>query len=540
MKPRPVVAVLVALFLLLPATASAGTIVADTGFRPAPNGFSFPNYGDEDGYANLDATDMQRLFGPAVCTAGKGARCLLTPLARLWMESENRGMADGHCFGFATLTELIYDGRLPQFGFGSLDAFRPGARAPFELSIADSVRLQRAIARAFVFQSLPEVADRSVSGAPRKVLTFLVRAMTTPGTQPWTMTIFQSDGGGGHAITPYAVEDMGGGLFDVHVYDNNWPGDTGRRLHVNVRDNTWSYYGAIKPGIGEAVYEGDAKTDSLGLAPTRNGLGTHPCWFCFGRQGRGSRYNEIRLDGSAVEHADLTIVDSQGRKTGVVRGRLVNQIPGAKIARRTSQSRPTAGGDLLFADDPVPIFRVPKNVKFRIGIDGRGLNLFDRETLTLVGPTYDATVENLVMGPGQVANVSLSRRGRALTYRSSRRSKTPTVTFGAETKRAVYRVTAAAVGAPRGSSMTFVKHPRRQLMWLGDNTGERRRYRIAIEGYTLKGRAPSRARTFAIAGDRRAFLYYGPLDGGKGVPKIVVYNAAGKLVRVIPLPAGKS
>lgn len=540
MNFRRSISVLIALFVLLPATASAGTIVADTGFRPAPDGFSFPNYGDEEGYRNLDATEMQRLFGPAVCLAGKGAKCVLTPPARAWMEEGNRAMADGHCFGFATLSELIHDGSLPRFGFRRLSQLGAGATTPFELLIPDNKRLQSAIARAFVYQMLPAVADQSVYGTPSGVLRVLIALMNKPGEEPATLTIHQRDGENGHAITPYAVEDMGNGLYDIHVYDNNWPGNTSRRVHVDTRTDAWSYYGAINPGDPEAVYEGDAKTETLGLAPTRVGLGTHPCFFCIGRQGQRSKYNEIRLSGSADSHADLLVIDPKGRKTGVVGGRIVNRIPGAKVARRTSGARPSANGELLYADSPVPIVRVPKRIGFRVRIDGRRLKFVDRETLTLVGPTYDATVENLVMAPGQVAELALSRDGQALGYGGSRLTRVPAVSFGAESKRTASRVTVTAVGAPRGSAMTFVERPKRKLMWIGDRTARKRTYRLAIERYDSKGPAPTLQRTVTIAGQQRAYLYYGPLARPNGVPKIVVVGPGGKAVRVLPVLRGTS
>lgn len=539
-RPAAAALALVLLSLLLPAGASAGTVVADSGFRPAPNGFSFPNYGDEDGYRNLDATDMQRLFGPAVCVAGKGAKCVLTPPARAWMDEGNTAMADGHCFGFATLSELIYDGRLPQFGFRSLGQLGRGATTPFELLIPDNERLQAAIARAFVFQVLPGVADNSFYGTPTQVLQVLVATMSKPGEEPVTLTIFQRDGEGGHAITPYAVEDVGDGLYEIHVYDNNWPGNTARRVHVDTRTDTWSYYGAINPGDPEAVYEGDATTGSLGLAPTRAGLGTHPCFFCVGRQGRRSKYNEIRLGGSADAHADLVAIDRKGRRTGVVGGRIVNRIPGAKVVRRTSQTRPTARGDLLFADSPAPVVKVPKGVRFRVRVDGRGLEFVDRETLTLVGPTYDATVENLVMAPGQVAELALSRDGQALTYRGSRRTKAPVVSFGAEARRTSSRVAVVAVGAPRGSGMTFVERPKRKLMWIGDRTARKRTYRLTIERHGVAGAMPTLQRTVTIAGRQRAFLHYGPLARPNGVPKVVVVGPGGDPVRVLPVLRGRS
>lgn len=520
--------------LALPAGAAAGPIVADSGFRPAPNGFSFQNYGDEEGYADLNAAEMQRLFGPVVCLAGKGGRCLLTPSAKLWMDSLNEAMAGGHCFGFATLSELIYDDRLPQFGYASPSAFRPGARTPFQLRIGN-VRLQRSIARAWAYQALPAVTDRAVNGSPAEILDFLVKALKRPGEEGWTMTIFQRGFEGGHAITPYAVEDMGDGVFAVRVYDNNWPDDAGRRLTIDTGSNTWSYYAAINPGIPAAEYEGDAKTRTLSLMPTRPGLGTQPCPFCVGRQGLRSRYNEVRLDGGADRHAHLLIIDGRGRKTGFVGNRLVNRIPGARVIPRTSSGpRPTAAGGAQYGDSPEPVFKLPKNVRFKIRVNGKHLKVSDRETLTLVGPTYDATIENLVMAPGQVANVRLSPKGRSLTYRSSRRTQKPTVSFGAEAERAAYRVSVSAVGAPPGSSMTFVKRPEHELMWIGDRTTARRRYRLSVNRFTRAG-SRTFSRSFTIAGDQQAFLHYGPLASPDGVAKIAIYRPGSGKVRVLPL-----
>jgi hypothetical protein len=524
-----------ALLVALPSAASAGTIVADTGFRPDPNGFSFSNYGDEEGYADLDAAEMQRMFGPAVCLAGKGGSCVLTPTANLWMEAQNEGMAGGHCFGFATLAELVYDGRLPQFGYAALSAFAPSAESPFQLGIG-SVRLQRSIARAWAYQSLAAVTDRAVAGTPTEVLDFLRAALRRSGEEGWTMTIFQRGFKGGHAITPYAVEDMGDGVFEVHVYDNNWPDDDSRRLTIDTNHDTWSYYAAINPGIPAAEYEGDAKTKTLGLMPTRPGLGTQPCPFCVGRQGSGSDYNEIRLDGGADRHAHLLIVDGEGRQTGFLGNRLVNRIPGAEVLPRTSGPRPTATGGAQFVDSPEPVYKLPRNVRFKVRVNGKRLKVADRETLTLVGPSYDATVENLVMAPGQVADVRLSPRGNALTYRSSRRTQTPTVSFGAESEQAAYRVSVSALGAPPRSSMTFVKRPKYQLMWIGDSTAATRHYRLSIDRLTVKGDSTF-ARTFTIAGDQQGFLYYGPLAEPDGVAKVVIYSPDKERLRALPVRA---
>jgi hypothetical protein len=130
-----------------------------------------------------------------------------------------------------------------------------------------------------------------------------------------------------------------------------------------------------------------------------------------------------------------------------------------------------SGQGSLRADPARPL---PKNVEFDVRVDGSHLNVRDRETLSLVGPTYDATVEILIMAPHQEAHVALSPKGNAIGYLPSERTVSPAITLGAESKTAAYNATVAALGAPKGSAPTFVKEPKQQLMWFGDDTQRRR------------------------------------------------------------------
>lgn len=537
--PLGVVALLATLacLLALPAFAPAGTIVADNGFRPNPNGFSFPNYGDEEGYADLNAAELERLYGPGVCLPGSG-KCVLTPIARSFMQAYNEGSADGHCFGFATLAELIYKGYLPRFGYAGVGAFGAGASTTFQLGIEANPLLQRSIARAFNFQNLASIDESTVIASPKQILAKLLGGALDPKEREiWTFEIFQYGFKNGHAITPYAVEDMGNGLYEVHVYDNNWPDDPNRRLQINARNNTWSYYAAINPGFPQAQYEGNAKSKSLRLAPVTPGLGVQPCPFCVGRQGGGSKFNEIRLDGTSDVHARLLVTDAKGRKTGYVGKRIVNQIPGAKVLPRSSQGIvPLAGGGAEYGDSPVPVIRVPKNLELEIGIDGRHLKVRDRETLSLVGPTYDASFENIIMGPGQTAKVALDPRGNAIGYRASAKTVAPAIALGEESKNTGYTVTVATRRAPRNTDLIFVKVPKQKLMWFGDTTSKRRTYTVSIDALSAKG-MESYKRSVTIQGREQAFLYYGPL-AKDGRAKIVIYRPGktGKQqVRVIPV-----
>src|SRR3989304_5130698 len=95
----------------------SGQIVADLGFRPKPNGFSFENYGEAR--TNLTPETMQLLFGKAACRAGSGARCVLHPPARAWLEENNSSMQGGHCMGFSVASILFFAGkRIKSRAFG--------------------------------------------------------------------------------------------------------------------------------------------------------------------------------------------------------------------------------------------------------------------------------------------------------------------------------------------------------------------------------------------------------------------------------------
>jgi hypothetical protein len=527
-------ALVLAALLVAPAGASAGTVLADNGFRAQPDGFSFPNYGNE-GQAGLNAAELERLYGPGVCLNGNGGNCVLTPVARAVMKSYNDSSADGHCFGFATLSELIYKGYLGRFGYSKVADFGAGALTPFELSIEDNTLLQRSITRAFDMQSLASVQENTIIGTPDQILHELLHGALDPNSpQIWTFEIFQYGMQAGHAITPYAVEKVGPGEYEVLVYDNNWPGDEDRRLQINTNTDTWSYYAMISPGYPQAQYEGNAKSKTLRLAPVTPGLGVQPCPFCVGRQGGGSKYNQIRLDGSANEHASLVVMDNQGRKTGLVGGKLLNQIPGAKVLPRSSGGIGLKHGT-LWKDSPVPVIDVPKDTEFAVRVNGKHLKVRDRETLSLVGPTYDATVENLIMAPGQEAGVALSPSGEAITYVPSNKTVSPAISLGAESKSAAYTVGVASLGAPHGSSLTFVKEPKNQLMWFGDTTKRKRTYLVTVKRYNKKGMRTF-ARPVTISGNQQAFLYYGPLAKANGHAKLVVYTPGHRNNPVKTLP----
>ena len=153
----------------LPACSSSSPpppigVVADTGFRPGPDGFPFQNYGNvlSDGAAptNLTPADVQALFGNAVCADAAIGKCDLIPEAQAWMDKTNQQMAGGHCFGFSVAADLVWQNKVNTTAFG--------APAINGLTIDNNTTLQRTIAEGWVYQTLDSVQSKKITGEPQQ------------------------------------------------------------------------------------------------------------------------------------------------------------------------------------------------------------------------------------------------------------------------------------------------------------------------------------------------------------------------------------
>jgi hypothetical protein len=60
-------------------------LVADSGFRPPADGYSFANYPNVATRPNLGVDEMRRLFGDGVWAAAAGGICVLSPPALAWI-----------------------------------------------------------------------------------------------------------------------------------------------------------------------------------------------------------------------------------------------------------------------------------------------------------------------------------------------------------------------------------------------------------------------------------------------------------------------
>ncbi len=406
----------------------AGSIKADLGFRPAVNGFSFENYGEDSSIKNLSSVEMQRMFGSKVC-ATQGESCILTPPAQKWMDEVNKSMNGGHCEGMAALSLILYADKDKASGFG---------KTP-DLSLLGNEKLQREIAYWFATQYVPPTATSEIRGkAPSEILDTLLTSMKPNARidETYTMGIYQPGFKAGHAISPYVVGDLGDGKYAVMVYDNNHP-KVERTIEIDRNANTWKYNAATNPDEPESEYLGDADTKTLTLTPTPPRYERQACNFCGTEEqsddnssekssakvnANGTlKFNQIFLEGDA----DLLITNGN-QKIGYENEKFVNSFSGATFTPIKSSE--------LWKDDEEPIYNIPVGVPFTINLQGnKKSNSKELIDVVMIGPSYDLGLEGIKVSKTEKDLIQFDASGRSLSYKPSS-SEAPNIVFGIATK----------------------------------------------------------------------------------------------------------
>jgi hypothetical protein len=486
----------------------SGTVKVDSGFRPAVDGFSFENYGP--GYQDLTAAEMVDLFGPKVCSSGSGAECVLTPPAQSWMSTTNRGMRGGHCFGFSVTSLMMFE--------RGLDPLTFGAPLTWQLGLEGNIPLQSQLAEAMAVQSSPRVTRSFLTGPPNAVLEFLRRRLE-PKDETWTIGMYDSPdaNAAGHAVTPYGIEDRGDGQFAVLIYDNNYPGIT-RAISIDTRRNAWSYETAPNPDVGSYLFQGRGRVNPLFLIPTGSTYGVQPCPFCKRPGAQVSRfrdegapaglrqmkalpagsYEEVSLLGDTINHGHLVLTDGEGRTTGIVDGKLVNEIPNVRVITPLRAQN--------FKQAPEPVYQVPRSVGYTITLDGSDLEAPDVETVSIVGPGYSATAGEIDLQPGQRIELDLRADGTALTYEAGPgQAQAPQLQIGVEQPGGDYRFTVATPPIETGSAVTAAADPEDGSVMVDaggvETTG---RYGLTVEQLLPSGADPAEGRAVRVRGGSSA------------------------------------
>ena len=337
-RPRNVLfmlalALLIALRLsVMPSYAQQGQLVADLGFRPEEHGFAFQNYGNENNPTNLTSVEMIRIFGAERVCAGAvkaDGTCKLTAPAAAFMKKENADMDGGHCEGMAVLSLVFFEDQLNPKDFG--------AATVNKLRLRSNQALQREIAYWFQLQVMDEVYQSRVVVTPAELIEGLIDAFAQ--NYLVTLAIYQPDGSGGHAVTPYAVRQLSDTRYDVLIYDNNFP-EGERVIEIDIKANTWRYNTAANPNDPPELYEGDATTGNLIIVPLEARYQeSFTCAYC-GDYIPVERTGAVdKLTFSLNGEANIIITDSQGRALRFVNGEYTNDIPEVELRYLTNQRR---------------------------------------------------------------------------------------------------------------------------------------------------------------------------------------------------------
>jgi hypothetical protein len=210
-----------------------GKFLADTGFRPRKDGYSFQNQGGQ--YPRtppvLTAAGVAKMFGGGACLGGNTTNCKLTPAATEWMASVNRAMNIGQCEGMAVSSLAFFK------HVNDPATYASGATAAHDLTHDEVGPL---IGYYWAFQMVNPVRTALIKSLMTQTPTGVEDTLADMMKRHEFATVAVRSPRGGHAVTPYAIEDRGGGVHWIRIYDNNWP-DKDRYIIIDRRRNTWKY-----------------------------------------------------------------------------------------------------------------------------------------------------------------------------------------------------------------------------------------------------------------------------------------------------------
>jgi hypothetical protein len=337
---------------------------------------------------------------------------------------------------------------------------------------------------------------RSVQNSPKEILSQLSAALGS-GADPTTLIVRQRQSNGrmsGHAITPYAIEDRGDGIYWIRVYDNNTSGNTSRYVVVDTARNTWSYQ------IGaNTTWQGDARTKTLGLVPISNYRADPECPWCgSNRRAIGSfPYEGVWLDGAG----HLLISDSQDRRVGYVGDKLVNDFGVEAV------SIIDAGSDVALE----PLYTVPLSDTYTMLLDGQTLDVPDEIELSFFGEGNAVRVEDIVLDAAAQDRVAISADGNQIAYQASRdQEATLTLMLEGASESGLFTIRGADVIS--GQMVALGVDTERQYLVYTNQQDEAGTYNVDIKITGAEGDAQFMHTNLDIAPLDTHYLSYGEWD----------------------------
>ncbi len=508
------------------AQQATADIIAKTNFNPKVNGFGFQNYTNSKHVwqDDLGAGDMIRLFGAgAVCQSGNTAQnCVLKAAAREWMMQVVENMNIGHCDGMAT-TSLLLSMNKPFKGKVSPSQFQAAADTPFQLKL-DPV-IENYIAYFWATQTLEEIRNQRTKArtdGPLSVVKTLVDSIKS-GRDLQTLIFWKSDKGklsAGHVVSPFAVEDAGA-FFRIHIYDNNYPGQT-RFITVDKDGRqTWKYVTTTNPSQPVSAYTGDISTKSL--ATTSNATREKGCFKVpFANDGKGGTcvpvkeplvkpapprkpveytaparpkapaqpkpaVNEVApFQGETAEFAlngsaDMLVIDGEGYAVGIdpASGQLVDEIPFSEVDWQT-------GGRGV----DTPRYNIPfKNTgaPYTVLISGKNNRAETNVDFTYSAPGFTVGFDGILVDPNEVLAMTISPDGEQISFTSSADGETPEIYYAVDNGGVGTKFELDGGKLKPGKTLTVNYDIAKSTFSFFDNDGDNDEYDVDYTRYNADG-----------------------------------------------------
>lgn len=372
--------------------AGSQTSVIDLGFRPYPDGFQFSNFdfavslfGGKYGAITLE--DWRYLFGDdVVCRKVLWFECLEDMFS--WNQRRMANIklwySNGRCEGMAATSLMLY------LGIGPNDRNEPsdfnGAQETYYISLPD---INSYVDANMIRQAYSSPNQLTEQYKPSEVLAAIRKGIGS-GDDPVLVTIQEGPGKSGHTIVPYLIENKGGGLYWVRVYDPNrpWPDEQwgDYPLVINTVRETWEFL------LWESqTWKGDARSHTLSYTPISLYTQKLSCPWCISSQQNRPQVLESKT--IMLAGPGHLLIENDAGRIGFVDGEYVNEMPGASAS-------PIFGG---LGDDSDPVYHVPidasdESSPYTISIipEVQRMATDAPISVTLFGPGRGISVENIV------------------------------------------------------------------------------------------------------------------------------------------------
>ncbi len=331
-------------------------VCADSGLRPAVDGFSFPNWGGSGGGDTIATGTLVALFGAAnVCAEMTAGVCTPTRAAQDWADQMNAALANGRCEGMSVLVERLFAG-----------TERLAALDPAAATVSDLQRSRPSVAQSIAYwwatQVTPEVAKAAADSRllePSTIVRDVVAGLRAGASE----TLGMYGRAGAHALTPFAVT-YDEPVYSIWVYDSNHPGTAGRVI-VDPRTETWQYQGSPATTVAATSPWSGSGPGGLEYTPMSVRAGDFTAPFSDDPRENVFAYTIAATSADPVAAVDLRLESAAFTvDTAATGGADTPSVVAVRI-----EDDGTGYGTVAYVRDPVPLLVVPRTGELAFPVD---------------------------------------------------------------------------------------------------------------------------------------------------------------------------